>query len=238
MATSGGRIQPIRVALATNTHWGFDLDDTLNEFRKVSSTAAAAVFEYFAANTENSSTKTPPIVEDLKATYSQILTQTTSSAFSDGRSSDEYRRDRFTALMQAHNLLSPPPYPESSIKHLLTFYKDTLFSSLKLKPGASEPLSFLKSQNKSIIVITEGPEDAQTWTLKHLGIADKVNVLMTLNHVGKSKTEGLFGEVLKRLRVKAENIVLIGENVKSDMEPARAEGIMAILFDEEASVRI
>ncbi|KAL8879861.1 MAG: hypothetical protein Q9198_002609 [Flavoplaca austrocitrina] len=238
MATYGERIQPIKGALATKTHWGFDLDDTLHEFRKASSIAAAAVFEYLAAKTENSSSKTRPTIEDLKATYSQILTCTTSNAFSDGRTSDEYRSDRFTALMQAHNLLPLPVSEGSIIKPLLTLYRDTLLCSLKLKPGASELVSLLKSLGKTVIIITEGPQDAQTWTLKHLGIADKVDVLMTSNHVGKSKTEGLFGEVLKRLGVQAENMVFVGDNVKRDVEPARAEGIMAVLFDEEASVRI
>ena len=238
MATYEERIQVIKGALTTKTHWGFDLDDTLHEFRKASSTAAAAVFEYLAANTENSSSKTRPTIEDLKATYSQILTRTTSNAFSDGKTSDEYRSDRFSALMQAHNLLLLPDSECSIIKHLLTLYRDTLLSSLKLKPGASELVSVLKSLGKTVIIITEGPEDAQTWTLKHLGIADKVDVLMTSNHVGKGKTEGLFGEVLKRLGVKAEDMVFVGDNVKRDVEPARAEGIMAVLLDEEASVRI
>ncbi|KAI4271127.1 MAG: hypothetical protein LQ337_006233 [Flavoplaca oasis] len=237
MATYGERIQPIKDALATKTHWGFDLDDTLHEFRKASSTAATAVFEYLAANTKNSSTKTRPTIEDLKATYSQILTRTTSNAFSDGKTSDEYRSDRFAALMQAHNLL-PSSSSKSTIQHLLDLYKSTLLVSLKLKSGASELLTLLKFLNKTIIIITEGPEDAQTWTLEHLGIADKVDVLMTSNHVGKSKTEGLFKDVLKRLGVKAENMVFVGDNVKRDVEPARAEGIMAVLFDEEASVRI
>ncbi|KAI4280134.1 MAG: hypothetical protein L6R38_004680 [Xanthoria sp. 2 TBL-2021] len=236
MATYGDRLQPIKDALSSKTHFGFDLDDTLHSFRKASGTASAAVFEYLASTTTKTTTKTPPTIEELKTTYAQILSRTTSTAFADGKTSTDYRKDRFIALMQAHGLNSSNN--EETLSHLLTLYKHTLQASLALKPGAAHLLSKLKSLGKTIVVITEGPEDAQVWTLQHLGIADKVDVLMTSNAVGKSKTEGLFGEVLGRLGIGAERMVFVGDSVARDVEPARAEGILTVLYDEGGSVRL
>ncbi|KAL8666090.1 MAG: hypothetical protein Q9168_007575, partial [Polycauliona sp. 1 TL-2023] len=200
MATYGDRIQPLRDALASKTHWGFDLDDTLHEFRKASGAAANAVFEYLVSTTHDSTNQTPPTVEGLKATYAQILSRTTTTGFSDGKTSEEYRKERFLALMQTHNLQSlssssPLKHEEIIQHHLLPLYKNTLQSSLTLKPGALALLSHLKSHlQKTIIIITEGPEDAQLWTLQHLGIAPHVDHVMTSNAIGKSKKEGLFAE--------------------------------------------
>ncbi|KAL8754443.1 MAG: hypothetical protein Q9199_004341 [Rusavskia elegans] len=236
MATYGDRIQPIKDALSSKTHFGFDLDDTLHSFRKASGAASAAVFEHLASATTKTTTKTPPTIEELKTTYAQILSRTTSTAFADGKTSTDYRKDRFIALMQAHNLKSPNN--EETLSHLLTLYKHTLQASLSLKPGAAHLLSKLKSLGKTIVVITEGPEDAQRWTLQQLGIAEKVDVLMTSNAIGKSKTEGLFGEVLGRLGIGAEKMVAVGDSVARDVEPAKAEGILTVLYDEAGSVRL
>ncbi|KAL9000300.1 MAG: hypothetical protein Q9169_001017 [Polycauliona sp. 2 TL-2023] len=239
MATYGDRIQPLKDGLASKTHWGFDLDDTLHEFRKASGAAATAVFEYLVANTHDLTTEIPPTVEGLKTTYSQILSRTTSTAFSDGKTSDDYRKERFLALMQAHNLLLPSSNHKEMIQALLSLYKHTLQTSLTLKPGVLPLLSHLKTQlQKKIIIITEGPEDAQLWTLQQLDIADYVDHLFTSNKIGKSKMDGLFAEVLKQLGITAEEMVFVGDNLKRDVEAARKEGIMAVLLDEGGSVRL
>ncbi|KAL8635116.1 MAG: hypothetical protein Q9226_009384, partial [Calogaya cf. arnoldii] len=159
MATYGDRIAPLKAALASKTHFGFDLDDTLHSFRAASSTAATAVFEYLSSSTHSSTTNTAPTVDELKKTYAQILSRTTSTGFADGKTSEEYRRGRFLALMQAHTLhpsSSSSPSSTSSnretmLPHLLHLYKSTLLTSLQLKPGALPLLQKLKSLNKTVV---------------------------------------------------------------------------------------
>ncbi|KAL8785068.1 MAG: hypothetical protein Q9213_003573 [Squamulea squamosa] len=228
MATYGDSIQPIKQALLRRTHFGFDLDDTLHEFRKASGTASICIFNFLAA--ANSSTT----VEELKTTYSMILSQATSGAFTDGKTSDDYRRERFTALMQAHAL----QHTEEDLRHMLTLYKNSLQNSLTLKSGASELLSKLQAMGKTVVVITEGPEDAQRWTLENLNVADKVDVLITSNRVGKSKTDGLFGQVLKYLGIEAEKMVFVGDSLARDIVPAREERIMTVHYDEAENIRL
>ena len=169
--------------------FAFDLDDTLHEFRKASSSAAAAVFQYLHATHHHIA------VDDLSSTYSTILSQKTSSAFTDGRTSTEYRKERFSALLESHSIASD----EVTLDHLAGLYKDILEKSLQLKPGALHLLQHLHSVlGKKTMIITEGPFDSQQWTIAALGLAPYVDILVTTNDMGKSKIDGLFGAVLEK----------------------------------------
>ncbi|KAL8904349.1 MAG: hypothetical protein Q9207_003328 [Kuettlingeria erythrocarpa] len=121
----GGITNSIHNTLSQKTHFGFDLDDTLHEFRKASGAASAATFAYLAEHS-------PTTPEEFKATYSKILKQATAGGFADAKSSDDYRRGRFTALMRAHEI----DVKEGMVLHLLDLYKSSLQSALNLKPGA------------------------------------------------------------------------------------------------------
>lgn len=76
------------------------------------------------------------------------------------------------------------------------------------------------------MIITEGPRDAQKWTVEQLGLAPHVDVLVTSNEVGLAKDAGLFGEVLERCGIRKEDVV-----------PAKAVGVLGVLFDERDGYR-
>lgn len=227
MDTFENGINAVRDALLQKTHFGFDLDDTLHEFRKASGVASASVFTYL-------STHHRATFEELKESYAGILARTTSGAFAEGKSSEDYRTERFTALMQAHDI----EFTKETLQHLLGLYHTSLRSALTLKSGALELLLKLKSLGKKVVLVTEGPEDAQKWTVEELGIADIVDMLITSNKFGRTKTDGLFDVVLKELGVEAKNLVFIGDNMTRDVLPAREAGIMAIHYSESENIRL
>jgi FMN phosphatase YigB (HAD superfamily) len=220
----GDRIESIRRTLLEKTWFGFDLDDTLHEFRKASRAASLPIFEHIAQSCDAT-------VEDLRATYSKILSQKTSGAFTDGKSSETYRKERFSALMEAYSVR----FTDTTLDQLAAVYKESLQSSLEAKPGAVSLLRYLKHIGKKIAIVTEGPEDAQEWTLEKLGIASNVDVLVTTNRFRRAKVDGLFVLVLKHLNIDAESIVYVGDSLERDISPARAEGILAVQFDEMES---
>jgi putative hydrolase of the HAD superfamily len=45
------------------------------------------------------------------------------------------------------------------------------------------------------VIVTEGPRDAQKWTVEQLGLAPYMDVLVPSNEIGLAKDAGLFGEV-------------------------------------------
>ncbi|KAJ5702393.1 hypothetical protein N7488_009941 [Penicillium malachiteum] len=208
----------LKSTLLSKEWFGFDLDDTLHEFRKASSQASENVFE--AIHTEYGIN-----LDALRSRYANILRTSTANAFTDGRSSTEYRRERFTQLLQAHNTIN--------IDSLLDIYKSSLQSSLTLKPGVVELFQSLKQLRKNIIVITEGRTDAQEWTVRELGIDSYVDILVTTNEIGRSKVDGLFGVVLEKYGILAEDIVYFGDNEVRDVRAALKTGILAILYDEK-----
>lgn len=217
------KIPPELRALLSNVEWvGFDLDDTLHEFRLASKAASLAVFEDIQKSHGTIS------VETLRLEYQAILIKATAHAFSDGKTSTEYRKERFSALLRSQNV----PYTETYLDDLVSLYKEALRSSLILKPGALDLLQKLKSLNKTVLVITEGPRDAQEWTIDQLGLMDCVDILVTSNELRLSKTDGLFGEVLKRYGLAASCGVYVGDNWTRDVIPAQQEGILAIYYDE------
>ncbi|KAK0661712.1 hypothetical protein DIS24_g2440 [Lasiodiplodia hormozganensis] len=269
----------LRTALAPCTTYAFDLDDTLHSFRAASSAAATAVFEHIVAstNTENptllhhqpgnnaTTTTTTIDVPRLRALYTTILKAKTANAFADGatRTSDDYRKERFAALLRAAGLsLAPPsssPSPPPSVSDspndelesspfltaLAATYKTALRASLALKPGAAPLLRALKARGRRVVV-TEGPRDAQLWTLRELGLLKEtggfVDEVVTTGDVGRAKVEeGFWGEVLRRIGgggggddrvLRAEEVAVVGDSWERDVVPAREAGCVVVWYCE------
>jgi putative hydrolase of the HAD superfamily len=107
-----------------------------------------------------------------------------------------------------------------------------LKSALRIKPGAKELLQHLQAGGKKTIVITEGPRDAQEWTIEQLGLKEYIDILATSSEFGKSKIDGLYTEVLTRYHIHAEEMVFVGDNLVRDVVAAREAGISAVFYNE------
>jgi putative hydrolase of the HAD superfamily len=201
--------------------YAFDLDDTLHSFRKASSAAVKAVLEVIYKNSDRA-------LEELESEYKRILTQGTSSAFVDGKTSHQYREDRFRQLLQVHNI----NLDDAQMQGLLSLYERVLTENLELKPGALELLQTLKRRGHKIAVITEGPQDAQERTVEALGIAPYVDYLATTNKLGVTKIDGLFVKVLERLGLRPEDMIMTGDSWERDIAPATQAGIYCVFYSE------
>lgn len=215
--------------LISKKWFGFDLDDTLHEFRKASTQASLDVFEAIHA-------KHGIEVDTLRATYQQVLRGATANAFTDGRTSSEYRRERFSQLLRVHGVIASAD--DNQIDLLLDIYKLSLQSRLTLKSGALSLLQTLRRLGKKIIVVTEGPIDAQEWTVRQLGLWPFVDILVTTNEMGRSKVDGLFPVVLEKYGIGVDEIVYFGDNQVRDVEAAQRSGLPAVLYDEEQEMRL
>lgn len=111
-------------------------------------------------------------------------------------------------------------------------YKNALAKALKAKAGALTLLPYLRSIGKKVVIVTEGPQDAQEWTIEKLGLSEHLDALVTTNKFGKAKTDGLFESVLDSLGIEGKDMVYIGDNYARDIVPAQAQGITTIYFSE------
>ena len=175
----GSHLDFIKSSLSSKNWVEFDLDDTLHEFRKASAQASSSVF---AAIQKDSGVD----VCDLKTSYSDILRSKTASAFADGRTSTEYRRERFTLLLQAYKL----EINDTKMDYLLDIYKSNLKAALTLKAGALQLIKKIKSFGKKVIIVTEGPQDAQEWTIEELGLRHMLMYSLQLMRLGSLKSMG------------------------------------------------
>ncbi|CEI60448.1 hypothetical protein FVEN_g6581 [Fusarium venenatum] len=212
----------LRNILQSKTWFGFDLDDTLHEFRNASRAATTHCLTQIA-------NKNQPTLQDLQQQYSIVLKQGTADAFTDGKTSHDYRRARFTATLSHFGL----DHDSSCIDELLNDYERVLVANLTLKPGAISLLQAIKRSDRNIVVITEGPQDAQERAVKDLGIEQYIDFLATTNFFGVSKISGLFAKVLDHLDVQPHEMVYIGDSQQRDIEPATKEDIYAIHLDED-----
>lgn len=89
-----------------------------------------------------------------------------------------------------------------------------------------------------VVVITEGPQDAQERTIHTLGVTGYIDFLATTNQFRVFKVRGLFSGVLQHLSISSGEIAYIDDNVRGDMEPATAEGIFSIHIAEEKNVSL
>ncbi|KAH8729753.1 HAD-like domain-containing protein [Ilyonectria robusta] len=219
-------VEQARASLRTKSWFGFDLDDTLHEFRSASRAATTHCLSVIA--NENPSVS----LGALQTRYREVLMQGTSNAFVDGKTSHDYRRERFSATLDHFGL------SHGLINELLASYERVLVENLTLKPGAESLLRAIKSSGRKIAVITEGPQDAQERALRDLGIAEHVDFLATTNHFGVSKTTGLFQKVLDHLAIQPQEVIYVGDSMERDIVPAAADGIYAIHLDEKQSSKL
>lgn len=217
----------LRAMLAERSWIGFDLDDTLHEFRRSSGAATNKVLEKISSEYSTS-------IPELKDEYSKVLKEKTANAFSDGKTSFDYRRDRFASVLA--NLCLPQR--DDFIEDLLETYESTLRESLELKCGALELLSTIKSMGKKIVIMTEGPQDAQERTVEGLGITKYIDFLATTNHFGVAKIDGLFANVLDHLQISSGDLAYVGDSEERDMSPAIADGIFSIHLAEAKHVSL
>lgn len=146
----------------------------------------------------------------------------------------DYRQERFASVLNRFSLLVDQQF----MTELLESYENTLMASLELKGGAFDLLSALKRMGKDIVVVTEGPQDAQKRTVKGPGLDDYIDFLATTNHFLASKTNSLFPKVLGHLNISPHDIACIGDSEVRDMKPAMAEGIFSIYLAETEHVSL
>lgn len=201
--------------------FAFDLDDTLHSFRKASAAAVKAVLKIIRENSDHT-------LEELELEYKSILAQGTASAFVDGKTSHQYREDRFRHLAQRFDI----SLEDEQMRRYVDLYERILTENLELKPGVLDLLHTLKHYGYKVAVITEGPQDAQERTVKALGLAPYIDYLATTNKLRVSKIDGLFARVLEHLALESNDMIMTGDSWERDIVPATQAGMYCIYYSD------
>lgn len=213
--------EPGLIQLREAKWYAFDLDDTLHSFRKASAAAVKAVLDVVHERSGRT-------LGELEVEYKRILTQGTAAAFVDGKTSHQYREDRFRQLAQSFDI----KLDDGQMQDLVNLYEKVLTESLELEPGVLDLFRTLKSYGHKIAIITEGPQDAQERTVEALGIAPYIDYLANTNKPRVAKIDGLFVKVLEHLELEPKDMIMIGDSWDRDIVPATQAGIYCIYYSE------
>lgn len=199
----------------------FDLDDTLHDFRQASGESMDRV--YSKITHEYGIDK-----ELLKGRYAELLKQAEERAFLDGRSSTDYRLERFCNLLQFFGIRD-----DILANDLVRIYGEELEKRMKLFP---EVLPVLDALQKSydLYVVTEGPVDAQRRTIQILGLEGYFKGIFISGGVRKAKSSGeLFNHAILESGHFPQEAMLIGDSYQRDVVGGMKAGLRVIWLNRE-----
>lgn len=111
-------------------------------------------------------------------------------------------------------------------------YWKYVIDNMQLYPGVLDILNQLKRNHKKIAIFTDLTVDIQNKKLMKLGIEKYIDYLVTAEEAGADKPdESQLNLVLKKTGLNPEDIIVIGNNPKTDIDAAVRKDIRSILFD-------
>ncbi len=119
---------------------------------------------------------------------------------------------------------------DAIIKKFEVFLWDEVNKRVRLFKNTRSVLSSLSKRFKlGLISDSDGDKSFKLDRIKHLGIKKYFKTIVTSDDTGFNKPDKrVFLLVLKRLRVKPEETIMVGDNLKTDMIGAKSVGMKTI----------
>ncbi len=119
---------------------------------------------------------------------------------------------------------------KEDIEKLIGMWNKNKFFA-KPYPDTKNTLEKLKEKYKLILVSNTDCFSVRE-VLEKYSLEEYFDHIFLSYEVGKLKTHpGFFGEILKQLKLKKDEVVMVGDSLQSDMKPAEEAGIRSILVD-------
>jgi putative hydrolase of the HAD superfamily len=126
--------------------------------------------------------------------------------------------------------------PDSMEFHRI--YDEVYRSTRRATPGSIEAVQAVKRRGVGVAVLTNGTQAVQEDKLRAIGFGFLMPHLLTSEPVGKSKPDpGIFEWALDATGRAARNVVMIGDSLENDVEPALALGIGAVHYSPSSQER-
>lgn len=199
----------------------FDLDRTLWDFERNSECAMRTLFDEFNLKDHVSSFEC--FYEKYKLINAQYW-----KAFSLGQVDKvALRNQRFVDTLVYFEMDQKDVGSRMADRYIeLSPYQKHLF------PGTKQLLKTLKDEGFQLHIITNGFKEVQSLKLQGCQINSFFDVVLCSEEVGKSKPHpAVFHEALSRANAKAEQSIMIGDDLMADVNGAENIGMRGVLFD-------
>lgn len=202
--------------------WIFDLDGTLYDYDRCNSEGEKALYLEMDR------------LWGIKPEQSRILL----------RSAKEKVKQRLGQVAASHNrMLYMQNITEqlrvktgSYAPVLYDAYWNTFLDSMTMFSGMKMLLENLKEQKKQLVLLTDMTVMIQFRKLKRLGLEDTFDYIVTSEEAGEEKpSERMFQLVLEKTGRKKEEMIMIGDDQKKDVDGAERFGIRGIRFCDTSS---
>ena len=144
-----------------------------------------------------------------------------------------YGLSSFTrSLVTCFERLSPAPMTEEKTERVRSFARSISEQEIELLPGVAQTLADLSTRHR-ILLMTKGNRAEQASKLDRSGLAK----YFTAVEIVAEKDPPTYREVIARHQLAAHSSWMIGNSIKSDINPALAAGLHAVfLFHKDTWV--
>ncbi|MBW3002391.1 HAD family hydrolase [Candidatus Woesearchaeota archaeon] len=143
----------------------------------------------------------------------------------------EDQTSAFTEVCQAFNI---EPKPFIIDKLIGVWNKNKLLA--KLYPETINVLEELKKKKYKLAIVSNSPNNSVEPVIEKFGLGKYFDVVALSWETGYLKTDKeLFENTLKKLKVKKEDALMVGDSIPTDIEGAKNAGVNAILVDRKGS---
>jgi len=197
----------------------FDLDDTLYDYSSSSGYSKNKVFSYLL-------NRCPHLKrEDILSSYEKIIQETVKEEVK-GIYGAWDRQKRFSKLLLYLGLKD-----DGLSKRLVTIFAKARAESSKPYPDVHDVLS--KLREKYVLgIITNGPTIYQREEISLLKLETYFSHILIAEEVGFRKpAKEIFQTALKKVACHPEEAVMVGNNPREDIKPAKKLGMETVLLD-------
>jgi len=143
---------------------------------------------------------------------------------------DFIRQERFKRVLDGRS-----EEDQSFFNEISDFFVSNCPRQNNLMPGAKSILESLSSKYR-LGIITNGFDETQTIKVNASGINEFFETMVTSESSASRKPDRkIFEFALQKSRLKKEEVIMIGDNLKTDIEGAKNFGISAIWYNPEGS---
>jgi putative hydrolase of the HAD superfamily len=179
----------------------FDMDNTLFDFVEAKLRACKAVVELVGETDEM------VLIEYFLGSGKGIETQENIA---------DYLKDRDL-------------YTDDTYAHCVEVYKKVKLDTIKAYDGVQETLEELKSQDLKLAVVTDADEDNAMKRLTKTRLKKYFDIFISSDTIGKKKPDpGSLMLAVEKLKLRPEQIILVGDSLRRDIDPAKKLGMVTV----------
>ena len=214
------QMEPHHSSLKKYQHIFFDLDRTLWDFDAAAEVAFERIYEKY-----NLKSLGIPSAHEFHEVYHPLNEQLWVLYRADKITKDELNRTRFVLPLEHYGI-----HDTDLADHLSEDYVYWSPRIVRLVPGTMELLEYLKPKYH-LHLITNGFQEVQHTKMSGSGLEPYFETLTVSEEVGvKKPNPEIFHYALRKAGAKAEDSLMIGDEMAVDIDGARAAGMDTLLF--------